>query len=48
MNKWNKWYDSLPHATKTYLDQQAIWNDNDVLKFVSVAFVVGFLIGWIL
>lgn len=47
-NKWNEWYNSLPAHTRAYLDQQAVWHDRDVAKFVSVALVVGMIIGYIL
>ena len=43
--KWSKWYDSLPEHTKTYLKNQPIWHDKDLVTFCSVAFVFGFLIG---
>ena len=47
-NKWNEWYNNLPAHTREYLDQQAVWHDSDVAKMVSVALVVGIIIGYIL
>lgn len=46
-DKWEKWWDSLPEHTKTYLNNQPIWHDRDIAKFVSVALVVGFFFGYI-
>jgi len=48
MRKWQDWYDSLPENTKAYLDKQAIWSDKDVVLFVGIALVVGFVLGKIL
>lgn len=46
-NKWEAWYDSLPQHTKEYLKKQPIWYDRDVAKFVSIALVVGYFLGYI-
>ena len=46
-DKWEKWWDSLPEHTKTYLNNQPIWHDRDIAKFVSFALVVGFFFGYI-
>jgi hypothetical protein len=46
-NKWELWYDSLPLHTKEYLKKQPVWHDRDVVKFVSIALVVGFFFGYI-
>jgi hypothetical protein len=45
MNKWNKWYDSLPEHTKQYLKGQPLWHDKDVAFFCSIAMAVGFFFG---
>jgi hypothetical protein len=47
MNKFQAWYDSLPEHTKTYLNSQPVWHDRDVIKFVSIALVVGFFFGYV-
>lgn len=44
-NKWEKWWDSLPAHTKTYLAHQPIWKHNEMLGFTAGAFIVGILIG---
>ena len=44
MNKWEKWYDSLPVHTKEWLKNQPVWYDIDLAK----AFLVGIIIGLIL
>jgi hypothetical protein len=46
MNKWDAWWDSLSPSTKKYLKNQPLWHDRDVALFVSIALVVGFVIGW--
>lgn len=46
-NKWEVWWNSLPAHTKEYLKSQPIWHDRDVVKFVSIALVVGFFFGYI-
>ena len=45
MSKLQGWYDSLPEHTKTYLKNQPIWHDSDMLKAAAVGAFVGFLIG---
>jgi len=45
-NKWVIWWDSLPENTRTYLNSQPIWHDSDVVRFISLALVVGFIIGF--
>jgi len=47
MNKWDKWYESLPAHTKEYLSKQPLWHDKDVAFFCSIAMVVGFFFGYI-
>lgn len=47
MSKWDQWYDSLPEHTKIWLKAQPVWHDRDVIKFVSIALVVGFFFGYI-
>ena len=48
MDKWTKWYDSLPAHTKAYLDQQTqIWSDKDLAVVGVVGFLVGFVLGYI-
>ena len=46
MNKWKGWYDSLPAHTQESLKGAAIWRDKDLALFVSIALVVGFVVGW--
>jgi hypothetical protein len=48
MNKWSQWYSSLPAHTKQCLSTQAVWRDSDLLKFSTLAFAVGILVGIIL
>jgi hypothetical protein len=45
-DKWSAWWDSLPENTRIYLESQPIWYDRDVAKFVSIALVVGFIVGF--
>ena len=45
MNKWAKWYDSLPAHTKEYLKTQAVWHDSDMFKAFAVGGLVGALLG---
>ena len=45
MNKWTAWYDSLSPSTKEYLKGRAIWTDQDLAKFVVIAFIVGIVVG---
>jgi hypothetical protein len=46
MNKWEAWYDSLSPSTKEYLKTRPLWHDRDVALFVSIALVIGFVVGW--
>ncbi len=46
MSKWQAWYDSLPEHTKEYLKKQPVWHDKDVALFVSIALVIGWIIGY--
>ncbi|CAB4124884.1 hypothetical protein UFOVP181_137 [uncultured Caudovirales phage] len=48
MSKLTQWYDSLPAHTKTYLSNQPIWQDSDLIKFTTIAFIVGFTLGALL
>jgi hypothetical protein len=48
MNKWQEWYDSLPKHTQASLIDQAIWRDIDILKFSTIAFITGIILGYIL
>jgi len=43
--KYEQWWDSLSPHTKTWLSNQPIWYDKDVAKFVTVAVIVGYLLG---
>ena len=45
MNKWTQWYNSLSPSTKEYLKDRAIWTDQDLAKFASIAFVLGIVVG---
>jgi hypothetical protein len=45
MNKWTKWYDSLPEHTQEYLRNQPLWYDVDMFKAAMFGALVGFLIG---
>ena len=45
MSDWDKLYDSLPEHTKQWLKTQPIWHDRDVALYVSIALVVGFILG---
>ena len=47
MNKWDKWYNSLPEHTKQYLKGQPLWHDKDVAFFCSIAMAVGFFFGYL-
>lgn len=42
-----KWYDSLPAHTKTWIDKQPVWHDADLFRFFAMGIFVGFLIGLI-
>jgi hypothetical protein len=46
-NKWEQWWDSLSPQMQEYLKKQPVWHDRDVIKFVSIALVVGFFFGYI-
>jgi len=48
MSKYDAWWDSLHPNTKEYLKNQPIWHDIDLAKFSAIAFVVGFILGYIL
>jgi hypothetical protein len=45
MDKWEKWYESLPEHTKRYLQNQPVWYDIDLAKAAAFGFVVGLLFG---
>ncbi len=47
MSKWQKWYDSLPAQTKTYLEKQPIWYDRDLYKAAAVGVVIGVVLGFL-
>lgn len=47
MNKINKWWDSLPEQTKTYLKNQPIWHDSDLYKAAAVGTVIGIVVGFL-
>lgn len=46
-DKWDQWYDSLPHHTKEYLKKQAVWHDRDMAKVFVFGALVGLIIGLI-
>jgi hypothetical protein len=48
MNKWDGWYESLPKHTQESLINKAIWRDIDLAKFTIIAFIAGFILGYIL
>ena len=45
VDKWTKWYDSLPEHTRKYLESQPIWKDSDLIRIGIIAGVIGFAIG---
>jgi hypothetical protein len=45
MNKWDRWYDSLPAHTKKYLEKQPVWHDRDIFKAAVVGFIIGLILG---
>lgn len=47
MNKWDRWYDNLPEATKQYLSSQPVWHDRDMFVALAIGLVVGLVIGLI-
>jgi len=47
MNKWDKWYNSLPEHTKIYLKSQPVWHDKDAVTFLCIGLIVGFVLGYI-
>lgn len=47
MNKWTAWYNSLPAHTQASLKTRGVWHDRDIVKFASIALVVGFILGYI-
>jgi hypothetical protein len=44
MKKWKT--NRLPNSISEYGYNHQIWTDRDVALFVSIALVVGFVIGW--
>lgn len=46
-NNWETWWDSLSPQMQQYLETQPIWYDSDVIKFVIIALIIGFAIGYI-
>ena len=45
MDKWIKWYSSLPEHTREYLKHQPLWHDSDLAKAGLVGFVIGLILG---
>ena len=45
MNKWTKWYGSLPEHTRKYLKHQPLWHDSDLVKAGLVGVAIGLVIG---
>jgi hypothetical protein len=45
MDKWDKWYNSLPAHTREYLKNQPLWHDIDLVKAGLVGFVIGLIFG---
>ena len=45
MDKWTKWYDSLPEHTREYLKNQPLGHDSDLVKAGLVGFVIGLIFG---
>ncbi len=48
MNKWDKWYESLPEHTKRYLRSQPVWYDKDLAIVGFVGFIVGVIFGLVI
>jgi hypothetical protein len=45
MDKWDKWYNSLPDHTKQYLKNQPLWHDSDLVKAGLVGLIIGLILG---
>ena len=45
MDKYQKWWDSLPEHQKAYLNNQPVWHDKDLYKAMGVGFLIGLVIG---
>ena len=49
MAKFNEWQPGdLPKSIDQYGLGHSIWSDLDLIKYASIAFVVGVIVGWVL
>ena len=44
-SKWEQWWDSLPEHTKTYIKNQPVWHDRDMVKIFLLGIAIGIIIG---
>jgi hypothetical protein len=45
MDKWDKWYNSLPLHTQQYLKTQPLWHDRDLGKAFAFGIAIGVILG---